>query len=180
MKYEVYVKQNIDGSFTGLVKDLPGALVQGETLLKLRQNISEIIHTLIGSDGMFFNKLFVDVWNHQIKVQGLEYAFEAEGKSKTNINSNMETTKRKDLLEAIAVDPKDKVQVSDIIADDQQFITRYVQDCENNLADAERNLTKRMKSLTPLDKSVISGLYSQVAEAKELLKTAKEFKELYF
>lgn len=99
----------------------------------------------------------------------------------TNINNNMETTtKRQEFLKVHSVEPKNQITISEVYQDDERFIKRHVQDCENALDDAKQALEKRMKSLTALDASVISNLYFNVSEAESQLALANKFKEAYF
>jgi hypothetical protein len=84
--------------------------------------------------------------------------------------------KRKDLLKATLSEEKNVQSVIDLTTTkDAKFLKRAKRDIEDKIEDATEQLTVRLSNETPLDKSVIEGLYNNIKELKSSLELYKSF-----
>lgn len=88
--------------------------------------------------------------------------------------------KRKELLSATFSEEKNQESVlAEINKSDQRFLKRSKRDLEDKIEDLEMELENRLKSKTPLDKSVVEVTYQSLVDAKEELSLYKSFEENY-
>ena len=90
-----------------------------------------------------------------------------------NNNMNM---KRKDCLENYLTEDKNvKNVIETTLSEDKKFIKREYRNIKDKIEDIETELSTRLKSSTPIDKSVIEVLYQSLVTKKALLETYKSF-----
>lgn len=88
--------------------------------------------------------------------------------------------KRKELLTATFSEEKNQETVlAEITKTDQRFIKRSKRDLEDKIEDLETELENRLKSKTPLDKSVVEVTYQALVDARKELSLYHSFEEKY-
>lgn len=84
--------------------------------------------------------------------------------------------KRKDCLENYLTEDKNvKNVIETTLSEDKKFIKREYRNIKDKIEDIETELSTRLKSSTPIDKSVIEVLYQSLVTKKALLETYKSF-----
>ena len=88
-------------------------------------------------------------------------------------------SKRKELLDQILSEDKNKLSSATTISADDKFIKREIRTLTDAVEDAEEKLIMRLAQNVPIDKSVIELLYCNLNIAKDNLKSYQDFKKEY-
>ena len=88
---------------------------------------------------------------------------------------------RSELLQSAMTEEKNVATVVTVtLKKDVKALSKARRDLEDSLEEAEEKLEERLSSGTPLDKSVVEVLYSNIVRLKETLKLYEEFETEYF
>jgi alanyl-tRNA synthetase len=88
---------------------------------------------------------------------------------------------RKQLLESAMTEEKNVTTVVTVtLKKDVKALSKAKRDLQDYLEEEEEKLEERLSSGTPLDKSVVEVLYSNIVRLKETLKLYEEFETKYF
>lgn len=89
--------------------------------------------------------------------------------------------KRATLLQSGLTEEKNvQSVVATTVAKDQKFIKREKRNLEDSIEDDEEQLSQRLQSELPVDKSTIEVLYKGIQEKKERLELYKAFETEFF
>lgn len=89
--------------------------------------------------------------------------------------------KRATLLQSGLTEEKNvQSVVATTVAKDQKFIKREKRNLEDSIEDDEEQLSQRLQSELPVDKSTIEVLYKGIQEKKEKLELYKAFETEFF
>lgn len=72
-----------------------------------------------------------------------------------------------------------EVKLSEIKEQDTKYLSRTLQQLENELEDAESEMKKRLKAEATIDMSVVFVQYAGIKDIKNKISLLKEFKEKY-
>jgi alanyl-tRNA synthetase len=88
---------------------------------------------------------------------------------------------RSELLQSAMTEEKNVTTVVTVtLKKDVKALSKAKRDLQDYLEEEEEKLEERLSSGTPLDKSVVEVLYSNIVRLKETLKLYEEFETEYF
>jgi alanyl-tRNA synthetase len=88
---------------------------------------------------------------------------------------------RSELLKSAMTEEKNVATVvAGTLKKDVKALSKAKRDLQDYLEEEEEKLEERLSSGTPLDKSVVEVLYSNIVRLKETLKLYEEFETEYF